>query len=130
MGIVLRAISDDYTASWSVGISVERGVALSWAMSAVVATLAGLNLAGLALLVAAQSISTHGFIDPEDLATLDPVNKGFAWAFAAWIAGCAAAQILGRPRSPDSGRLPAFIGYTAILMWVSVAAAGRWIAFA
>jgi branched-chain amino acid transport system permease protein len=41
MGIVLRAISDDYTASWSVGISVERGVALSWAMSAVVATLAG-----------------------------------------------------------------------------------------
>lgn len=41
MGIVMRAISDDYTASWSVGISVERGVALSWAMSAVVATLAG-----------------------------------------------------------------------------------------
>jgi branched-chain amino acid transport system permease protein len=41
LGIVLRAISDDYTASWSVGISVERGVALSWAMSAAVATLAG-----------------------------------------------------------------------------------------
>ncbi|MEO8296595.1 MAG: branched-chain amino acid ABC transporter permease [Burkholderiales bacterium] len=41
MGIVLRAISDDYTASWSVGISVERGVALSWAMSAVVTTFAG-----------------------------------------------------------------------------------------
>ncbi|HEY8710817.1 MAG TPA: branched-chain amino acid ABC transporter permease [Burkholderiaceae bacterium] len=41
MGIVLRAISDDYTASWSVGISVERGVALSWAMSSVVATMAG-----------------------------------------------------------------------------------------
>lgn len=40
-GVVLRAISDDYTASWSVGISVERGVALSWAMSAVVATTAG-----------------------------------------------------------------------------------------
>jgi len=40
-GIVLRAIADDYTASWSVGISVERGVALSWAMSAVVATIAG-----------------------------------------------------------------------------------------
>ncbi len=40
-GVVLRAISDDYTASWSVGISVERGVALSWAMSSVVATTAG-----------------------------------------------------------------------------------------
>ena len=41
LGVVLRAISDDYTAAWSVGISVERGVAMSWAMSAVVATIAG-----------------------------------------------------------------------------------------
>ena len=41
MGIVLRAVSDDYTASWSVGISVERGVALSWALSSMVATAAG-----------------------------------------------------------------------------------------
>ena len=40
-GVVLRAIADDYTASWSVGISVERGVALSWALSSVVATVAG-----------------------------------------------------------------------------------------
>ncbi len=40
LGVVLRAISDDYTAAWSVGISVERGVALSWALSAVVATVA------------------------------------------------------------------------------------------
>ena len=38
--MVLRAISDDYTAAWSVGISVERGVALSWAISSVVATIA------------------------------------------------------------------------------------------
>jgi branched-chain amino acid transport system permease protein len=41
IGTVLRAISDDYTAAWSVGISVERGVALSWAMSAMVAAIAG-----------------------------------------------------------------------------------------
>jgi branched-chain amino acid transport system permease protein len=40
-GVVLRAIADDYTASWSVGISVERGVALSWALSSMVATAAG-----------------------------------------------------------------------------------------
>jgi branched-chain amino acid transport system permease protein len=40
-GVVLRAISDDYIASWSVGISVERGVALSWALASVVATVAG-----------------------------------------------------------------------------------------
>ena len=40
-GTVLRAISDDYMASWSVGISVERGVALSWAMASLTATAAG-----------------------------------------------------------------------------------------
>ncbi len=40
-GIVLRAISDDPVASWSVGISVENGVGLSWAMSAVVAAVTG-----------------------------------------------------------------------------------------
>jgi branched-chain amino acid transport system permease protein len=40
-GVVLRAIADDYMASWAVGISVERGVALSWALSSLVATAAG-----------------------------------------------------------------------------------------
>jgi branched-chain amino acid transport system permease protein len=40
-GTVLRAISDDYMASWSVGISVERGVALSWALASLTATAAG-----------------------------------------------------------------------------------------
>jgi len=57
-GIVLRAISDDYIASWSIGISVERGVAFSWAMSSVLATTSGVLWAsvqgvhqGLALLL-------------------------------------------------------------------------------
>lgn len=40
-GVVLRAIADDYMASWAVGISVERGVGFSWALSSLVATTAG-----------------------------------------------------------------------------------------
>lgn len=40
-GIRLRAIADDYMASWSVGISVERGVGLSWGLASVVAVAAG-----------------------------------------------------------------------------------------
>jgi branched-chain amino acid transport system permease protein len=40
-GAVLRAIADDYMASWSVGISVEHGVALSWALASMSATVAG-----------------------------------------------------------------------------------------
>lgn len=39
-GLRLRAISDDYMASWSVGISVEKGVGLSWSLGAVVAVAA------------------------------------------------------------------------------------------
>ena len=40
-GIVLRAVSDDPVAAWSVGISVENSIGFSWAMSAVVAGVAG-----------------------------------------------------------------------------------------
>ena len=40
-GIVLRAVSDDPVAAWSVGISVENSIGLSWAMSAVIAGVAG-----------------------------------------------------------------------------------------
>ena len=40
-GVVLRAIADDYMASWAVGISVERGVAMSWALASLTATAAG-----------------------------------------------------------------------------------------
>lgn len=37
LGVRLRAISDDYTASWSIGIPVEQGVGLSWGLSSVCA---------------------------------------------------------------------------------------------
>ncbi|MBV1896379.1 MAG: branched-chain amino acid ABC transporter permease [Rhodobacteraceae bacterium] len=41
LGIRLRAISDDYMASWSIGISVERGVGLSWGLASIVAVATG-----------------------------------------------------------------------------------------
>ena len=40
-GVVLRAVSDDYVASWSIGISVERAIAATWAMAGAVAALGG-----------------------------------------------------------------------------------------
>jgi len=40
-GIRLRAISNDYMASWSIGIGVEQGVALSWALASAISTIAG-----------------------------------------------------------------------------------------
>lgn len=42
LGTRLRAIADDYMASWSVGISVERGVGLSWGLASIVAVAAGI----------------------------------------------------------------------------------------
>ena len=40
-GIVMRAVADDQTASWSVGIRVERAIAVAWGLAAVSATAAG-----------------------------------------------------------------------------------------
>ena len=41
LGVVMRAVSDDQTASWSVGVRVERAIAIAWGISAVMATTAG-----------------------------------------------------------------------------------------
>lgn len=41
LGIIMRAVSDDQSASWSVGIKVERAIAIAWGLSAVMATTAG-----------------------------------------------------------------------------------------
>lgn len=40
-GVVMRAVADDQTASWSVGIRVERAIAVAWGFAAVSATAAG-----------------------------------------------------------------------------------------
>ena len=41
-GIMLRAVSDDQTASWSVGIRVERAIGMSWGLAGVAAAAGGI----------------------------------------------------------------------------------------
>ena len=41
MGLKLRAVSDDYVASWSVGIFVERAIGMSWALAGAIAGIGG-----------------------------------------------------------------------------------------
>ena len=41
LGTKLRAVSDDHVSSWSVGISVERAIGLSWGLAGVSAVAAG-----------------------------------------------------------------------------------------
>jgi hypothetical protein len=88
-----------------------------------------LYLAGLAVIVLAQQLVTHLAMAPDDIARLDPANKGFTWAEAAWIAGFAGLHTVRGFRAPPTPRLAKLIGFCALLMWVTVAAAGRWIAF-
>jgi len=42
IGVRMRAVSDDQTASWSVGIRVERTIAIAWGLAAALATAAGI----------------------------------------------------------------------------------------
>lgn len=85
---------------------------------------------GLILLIVAQQVMTHIVFKADDYANLDPTNKAFAWAFAVWILGGALAQVIGAGRGRHGGAFVKGMAYAAILVWVTTAAAGRWLAFA
>jgi len=92
-GVVLRAIADDYMASWAVGISVERGVALSWALSSLVATTAGVlwgSIQGVdqslsLLLLKGITVAVLGGLDSLGGAVLAAIGLGVIEAVAAGI---------------------------------------------
>lgn len=92
-GVVLRAIADDYMASWAVGISVERGVALSWALSSLVATTAGVlwgSIQGVdqslsLLLLKGITVAVLGGMDSLGGAVLAGIALGVIEAVAAGI---------------------------------------------
>jgi hypothetical protein len=87
-------------------------------------------LAVLGLLIAAQFVATHIVYKADDYAHLNPVNIGFAIAFAVWIVGTALVQLVTAKGDAESTPLTKLIGYATILVWITAAAAGRWIAFA
>ncbi|MGZ3273640.1 MAG: DUF6644 family protein [Caulobacteraceae bacterium] len=89
-----------------------------------------LYLGGLLVLVAAQWVGTHVIVHQGDFARLDPTNKAFAVVFALWILGFAGYELFAVKRGPESPPLTQAIGYLTIFVWVTAAAAGRWIAFA
>ncbi|MHA7870651.1 MAG: branched-chain amino acid ABC transporter permease [Salipiger thiooxidans] len=41
LGVMMRAVADDQMASWSIGIRVERAIAMAWGLSAALATASG-----------------------------------------------------------------------------------------
>ena len=87
-------------------------------------------LAGAAALLMTQIVITHFVIDPYDNLRVDPANIAFAWVWGAWIIGWGVVPLFRASRGGDGQGLTKLLGYLVILVWISAAAAGRWIAFA
>lgn len=81
-------------------------------------------------LIAAQQVMTHIVYKADDFEHLDPVNKAFAWAFVGVILLTAVAQTVASGRSQESSAFVKFMAFASILVWITTAAAGRWLAFA
>jgi hypothetical protein len=104
------------TAAALILIPVTRG-RLRWAY-----------IAGMAALIVAQFVHTHFVIKADDYAHLDPVNKTYTALYGVWIVGTALITLF-RGRGEEGGPLTKLMAYSAMLVWVLGAAAGRWIAF-
>lgn len=130
MAILLLGV---FSFSTTMGINPGMWHPISWAGLLVLFVIPGrlrwVYLAGLVALIVAQTVGTHFVVHQDQYDKVPPVNKAFAAVFAAWILGFAGFQLF-RSRSGGGARpLTQAIGYASILVWVVVAAAGRWIAF-
>ncbi|MDZ4375468.1 MAG: DUF6644 family protein [Phenylobacterium sp.] len=87
-------------------------------------------LLGVVALMAIQLALHQVIFRPDDYASLDPANKVMIGIYLAWIMAAAAIQIVSAERDPAGGPAVKALAYVGILVWVTTAAAGRWIAFA
>ena len=85
-------------------------------------------IAGMVALIVAQFIHTHFVIKPDDYDHLNPVNKSYTALYGVWIVGTALVTLF-RGRGDAGGPVAKLVAYSAMLVWVLGAAAGRWIAF-
>jgi hypothetical protein len=88
-------------------------------------------LAGLLAILLSMYVTTHVIIPTDDLKRADPANVALAWIAAAWIFGMAGWRLFNsRGEVMGDAIFAKAVGYATILIWVTGAAAGRWIAFA
>jgi len=83
----------------------------------------------LAALVLAQELIPR-MIYPGDRTDQDPISVSFAVIIPAWIVATALVQFFRAGPGEEGGPLTKIIGCATILVWLTSAAAGRWIAFA
>jgi len=91
-------------------------------------------LAGFVGLIVLLQILTHTVVNPIMDAGTDKfnhINIGFSYAAALWVLGVGLYQIFKSRNDGEAGNaLAQLTAYSSILVWITVAAAGRWIAFA
>ncbi|OYX29319.1 MAG: hypothetical protein B7Y99_13360 [Caulobacterales bacterium 32-69-10] len=130
MAILLLGV---FVFSTTLGISPGMWHPISWAGLLVLFVVPGrmrwAYLAGLIVLIVAQTVGTHFVVHQDQYAEAAAANKAFAVVFAAWILGFAGFQLFRSRSGGGASPLTQAIGYASILVWVVVAAAGRWIAF-
>ena len=80
--------------------------------------------------IAAQFVVATYVYAPDDLTHLDPINQAFSAAFLGWILAVGLTMTFQRRSDILSSPVARLIGYVSILVWITAAAAGRWIAFA
>ena len=85
---------------------------------------------GFLAILLVQQVVTHGFIAADNYALLNPVNIWFSRIEAVWVTAFVAWEILGQREPRETGALVRLSAYASLLIWVTAAAAGRWIAYA
>lgn len=130
-------------AIWAVGIGVFATAKLAnpglWHVLTAAALIVGfvtrgltriIYLAGVAAFIVAEVVVNRFVYPVGDYASLDPANKAMFGVFLLWVAGAAAVQIATAAKTASGGPASRALAYASILVWVTCAAAGRWIAFA
>lgn len=88
-------------------------------------------MGALVVLLAIHLAIHHVIYKPDDYAHLDPANKIMILVYLALILAAAGVQIVSSGRgATGAGPAVKALAYASILVWVTTAAAGRWIAFA
>ena len=86
--------------------------------------------AGCLVILAAMAVATNLLFKPEDMASIDMANLVLSGVWFLWVLAFAVTR--GRAIIKDGGpsAFAQTIAYAQILVWVTAAAGGRWIAFA
>jgi hypothetical protein len=84
-------------------------------------------VAGVAIAVIVLQIVTHFMLGDPYSEPYIAANRIFMWGTAAFLVALMLLNIFGKAAPRDSNALARLIGYSTILVWVTVGAGGRWI---